>query len=174
MKKFVVLTMMMLAASVFVQAQKSAVVDVQYILDKMPAYKAAQDEVDQISKKWQGELEEMYKEIERKYDEFQAEIVLLPDDVKKQRQEEIYELERKAKEYKQSKFGFDGELYKIQDEKIKPVQDQVYSAIESVARERKLDIIMDKQHAGLLYTSKTFDKTGEVLNKLGIQDGGGQ
>ncbi len=151
-------------------SQKGAVVDVQYILEKMPAYKAAQDEINQISQKWQKELEDKYKEIERKYDEFEAELVLLPDDVKKLKQEEIYELEREAKEYKQSKFGFDGELYKIQDEKIRPVQDQVYAAIENMARERKLELILDKGNDAVLYYEKLFDKTSEVLNKLGIQD----
>ena len=151
------------------QAQKLGYVDSQYILDQMDEYEAAQEEISAYSKKWQKELEDMHANIEVMYDNYRAEEVLLTDDVKKLRQEDIYEAERKAKEYKQGKFGYDGELYKIQDEKIKPIQDKVYAAIEEVAKERRLDIILDKSgNSGILYTNASFDRTDDVMVKLGM------
>ena len=100
----------------------------------------------------------------------QAEEVLLPEDVRKQRQEDIFAEERKAKDYKQSKFGFDGELYKVQDDKVKPIQDKVYTAIEEVAKERRLDFMWDKSaKGGLLYTNAAFDRTDDVMVKLGLK-----
>lgn len=153
----------------FSNAQKFGYVDTDDILKQMPAYKAAQEEIEQISKTWQSDLEKMYKEIEQKYKEYQAEEVLLPDDIKKQRQESIFELERKAKEYKKSKFGYDGELYKLQDDKIKPIQDQVYSAVNLLCKEKKLDFIFDKTaNSGIIYSNPLYDRTGDVKNRLGL------
>ncbi len=152
------------------QAQKFGYVDTQYILSKMEEYNAAKQEVDGLSAKWQRELEEMYAGIEKMYKDYQAEEVLLPDDIKKQRQEDIMAAERKAKEYKQKKFGYDGELFKVQDDKIKPIQDKVYDAVEQVAKDRKLDIILDKAaNSGILYSNAAFDRTDDVFVKLGLQ-----
>ena len=161
-----------LVAAVFgtAQAQKFGYVDTQYILSKMEEYNAAKLEVDGLSAKWQKELEELYAGIEKMYKDYQAEEVLLPDDIKKQRQEDIMAAERKAKEYKQKKFGYDGELFKVQDEKIKPIQDKVYEAVEQVANDRKLDIMLDKSaNSGILYSNSAFDRTDDVFIKLGIQ-----
>jgi outer membrane protein len=153
-----------------VQAQKLGYVDTKFILGQMEDYQSVQAEIDGLSAKWQKELEEMYAVIEKMYDDYRAEEVLLTDDVKKQRQEDIFEQERKAKEYKKQKFGYDGELYKVQDEKVKPIQDKVFEAVETVAKERKLDIIFDKSaNAGMLYTNAAFDRTDDVMVKLGIK-----
>ena len=151
-------------------AQKLGYVDTQFILGKMPEYQTVQSEIDALSQKWQKELEEMHAEIEKMYDNYRAEEVLLTDDVKKLRQEDIFEAERKAKEYKKLKFGYDGELFKAQDEKLKPIQDKVFDAVEAVAKERKLDMIFDKSaNAGLLFTNAAFDRTDDVLVKLGVK-----
>lgn len=170
MKRIIGLIVLVAALSLSSQAQKFGYVDTQYILSKMEEYTAAKQEIDQLSQKWQKELETMYANIEKMYKDYQAEEVLLPDDIKKQRQEDIMAAERKAKEYKEKKFGYDGELYKVQDEKIKPIQDKVYNAVEKVAQERKLDIILDKAaNSGILYTTAAFDRTDDVIIKLGIQ-----
>lgn len=170
MKKLVGLLLLTFALAGFTQAQKVGYVDTQFILDNMEEYNAVQAEIENLSKKWQEELEEMHAGIETMYRDYQAEEVLLSEDVKKQRQESIFEAERKAKEYKKEKFGYDGELYKVQDEKVKPIQDKVYAAIEEVAKERKLDIIFDKAgNSGILYTNAIFDRTDEVMKKLGLQ-----
>lgn len=170
MKRIFGIFILLAAFTMTAQAQKFGYVDTQYILSKMEEYNAAKLEVDGLSAKWQKELEEMYADIEKMYKDYQAEEVLLPDDIKKQRQEDIMAAERKAKEYKQKKFGYDGELYKVQDEKIKPIQDKVYDAVEEVAKERKLDIILDKAaNSGILYSNAAFDRTDDVIIKLGIQ-----
>mgnify|MGYP001795514819 CR=1 FL=1 len=169
MKKFLILALFLVGTLTAAQAQKIGYVDTEYILEQMEEYSAAQAEVEQISKKWQEELEKMYEGIEQMDRDYQAEEVLLAEDVKKQRQEAIFQAERKAKEYKQEKFGYDGELYTVQDQKIKPLQDKVYQAIEEVAKERKLDIMFDKSgNSGMLYTNAIFDRTDEVMKKLGL------
>ena len=171
MKKTIVFMLATLVFTGMTYGQKFGYVDSDMILKKMPSYQAAQSEIDDFSAKWQKKLEEMYKDIEEKYKEYQAEEVLLPDDIRKQRQEEIFKLERDAKEYKKSKFGFDGELYKLQDEKIKPIQDQVFEAIELIAKEKKLDFILDKSgESGIIYSNPLFDRSKDVMNKLGIKE----
>jgi outer membrane protein len=170
MKRIAGIFIFILALALNSHAQKMGYVDTQYILGKMEEYTAAKQEIDNLSQKWQKELEGMHADIEKMYKDYQAEEVLLPDDIKKQRQEDIMAAERKAKEYKERKFGYDGELYKVQDDKIKPIQDKVYDAVEKVAQERKLDIIFDKAaNSGILYNNPAFDRTDDVIIKLGIQ-----
>jgi outer membrane protein len=170
MKRIVGILILLISLGATAQAQKFGYVDTQYILGKMEEYNAAKLEIDNLSQKWQKELEGMYADIEKLYKDYQAEEVLLPEDIKKQRQEDIMTAERKAKEYKERKFGYDGELYKVQDDKIKPIQDKVYDAVEKVAQERKLDIILDKAaNSGILYSNAAFDRTDDVVVKLGLQ-----
>jgi outer membrane protein len=170
MKRIVGLFILTVVLALSSQAQKFGYVDTELILSKMDEYKAAKQEIDNLSQKWQKELEDLYAGIEKMYKDYQAEEVLLTDDIKKLRQEDIMGAERKAKEYKEKKFGYDGELYKVQDDKIKPIQDKVYDAVEKVAQERKLDIILDKAaNSGILYSNAAFDRTDDVVIKLGIQ-----
>ena len=170
MKRIVGLFILTVVLALSSQAQKFGYVDTELILSKMDEYKAAKQEIDNLSQKWQKELEDLYAGIEKMYKDYQAEEVLLTDDIKKLRQEDIMAAERKAKEYKEKKFGYDGELYKVQDDKIKPIQDKVYDAVEKVAQERKLDIILDKAaNSGILYSNAAFDRTDDVVIKLGIQ-----
>lgn len=170
MKKIAGILLLFVAlTSTSLQAQKLGYVDTQYLLDQMEEYQSAQQEIQALSEKWQKELDQMYADVEAMYDKYRAEEPLLPDDVKKTRQEEIFEAERRAKEFKKSKFGYEGELFKMQDEKIRPVQDKVYQAIEEVAKERRLDLIFDKAgNSGILYSNAAFDRTDDVAVKLGI------
>lgn len=170
MKKSLGILLLLVGLGIGVQAQKFGYVDTKMILSQMEEYQSVQSEIDGLSQKWQKELEEMHANIEKMYDDYRAEEVLLTEDVKKQRQEDIFEAERQAKEYKKQKFGYDGELYKVQDEKVKPIQDKVFEAVEAVAKERKLDFIIDKSaNTGLLYTNAAFDRTDDVFMKLGVK-----
>ena len=170
MKRLIGILFLTFCIAGIVSAQKIGYVDSKFILEQMEEYTSAQEEIDALSKKWQRELEDMYAKIEQMYKDYQAEEVLLTDDVKKQRQEDIFEAERKAKEFKKGKFGYDGELYKVQDEKIKPIQDKVYDAIEQMAKERRLDFIFDKSaNTGILYTNAVYDRTDDVMVKLGLK-----
>jgi outer membrane protein len=169
MKKLCFITLLFFFAGSAVSAQKLGYVDIKSILESMDEYKAVKTKIDQLSAKWQKELEEKYASIEKMYSDFAAEEVLLPEETKKQRKDAIFEAERLAKEFKKEKFGYDGELYKLQDSEIQPIQDRVYEAVEKVAQEKKLDFIFDKSaNTGLIYTNGLFDRTDDVLAKLGI------
>jgi outer membrane protein len=169
MKNIISILILAAAMTGFAHAQKFGYVDSKAILGQMEEYTAAQEEIEALSQKWQRELEEMYTNIEKLYEDYKAEEMLLTEDVRVQRQEDIFEAERKAKEFKQAKFGYEGELVKVQADKIRPVQEKVFNAIEEVAKERKLDFMLDKSaNSGILYSNSAFDRTDDVKIKLGL------
>jgi outer membrane protein len=169
MKKLLFLISLILLSAQISFAQKFGYVDSEFILSKMPAYNAAQKEVDKLSANWQKDIEARYKDIDKMYKSYQAEEVLLTEEMKKKRQNEIVEKEREVKEYQKNIFGFEGQLFKKRQELIKPVQDEVYEAIEKVAKQKQLQIIFDKS-GGLvmLYTNPVHDYTEFVLEALGL------
>ncbi len=151
-------------------AQKFAYVDTKYILEKIPEYAAADKELEMLSAKWQKELDEMYAGIEKMYEKYRAEEVLLSESIKKQRQDEILAEEKRAKEYQRKRFGYEGDLFKQRSEKVKPLQDRVFAAVEELARERRLNFVFDKSGSlTILYTDTVYDMSDAILLKLGIQ-----
>lgn len=149
-------------------AQKYAYVDTEYILDNIPEYSDAQDELDDMSKKWQKEIETNYSVVEDMYKKYQAEAVLLPDDIKVKREEEIVAKEKNVKELQRKYFGPEGELYQKRKELVQPIQEKVYNAIESIALTRNFAFVFDK--AGgmtLLYGNPKFDISDDVLDEVG-------
>ncbi len=151
------------------QAQRFAYVDTEYILSQLPAYKSAQAQLDELSKQWQVEIDEMYEEIDRMYKEYQAEKVLLTKDMQTKRENQIIEKERAVKKLQNEKFGYDGELFKKRQELVQPVQDKVYDAINKVAKDNGLDFIFDKSGGMLMLVSNPkFDRSDEVLSELGV------
>lgn len=169
MKKVVFLFLSMVFLGQFAYAQKFGYVDSEFILSKMPAYAAAQREVDKLSENWQKDIENRYKEIDKLHKSYQAEEVLLTEEMKKKRQREIEAQEKDIKEYQKRIFGFEGQLFRKRQELVKPVQDEVYDAIEKVAKQRQLQIVFDKS-GGLvmLYTNPVHDYTEYVLEALGL------
>jgi len=156
------------SAIVFGQSQKYAFVDTEYILDNIPEFQDAQDELDDLSVKWQKEIEAEYAEVEEMYQDYKAEAVLLPDDIKKKREDEIIQKERQIKELQQKYFGTQGELYKTRQELIQPIQEKVFNAIETIANTRNYSFVFDK--AGgmtLLYGDPKFDISDDVLDEVG-------
>ncbi len=150
-------------------AQRWGYVDTKAILEKIPEYKAAEQEVDQISQKWQKELEQMYANIEKMYQKYEAEKVLLTADVQRKREDEIINEEKKAKEFQKKKFGYEGELFKLREEKVKPIQDRLFKAIEDLSKEKRIDFMLDKSGAvTVLYFNPEYDMTQAVLKKMGI------
>ncbi len=150
------------------QSQKNAFVNTEYILDNIPEYHDAQDELDEWSTKWQKEIENIYNEIESLYKKYQAEKVLLPDEVKKQREDEIIKKEAEMKELQKKYFGPEGELYKKRQELVQPIQEKIYNAIEALAQENNYAFIFDK--AGgmtILYGNPKYDISDDVLDKVG-------
>jgi outer membrane protein len=157
-----------MAGKVSAQA-RVAYVDTQYILDSLPEYKAAQKQLDDLSAQWKKEIDSRTQEIQQLYKQYQAEWVLLPEDTRKKREQEISDKEKALNDYKNEKFGPDGELFRKREELIKPIQDKVFDAIQQVAKQNALDIIFDKSGAvTMLYTNAKYDRSDEVLEQLGI------
>lgn len=171
MKKLFTLAVIVLSALSIANAQKVGYVDSEMIMDKIPEYKEAQEDIERISERWQKELEAKYQEIEDLYSEYQAREVLLSEDVKKEKQEEIFQAERDAKEYREKKFGYSGELFSMQESKVKPIQDKVFKAVETIAKRKRVDMVFDKSgETNWLYTNAVYDLSQEVMDELGISD----
>lgn len=169
MKKIIVTVALFFATFITGTAQKYAYVDTQYILDNMQEYKDAQAEIDQLSLDWQKELEKKFADIDRMYKQFQIDAVLLPEETKKKREEEIIKAEKEAKDLQKRRFGKDGDLFKKRQELIKPIQDKVFNAISDYARERNYAFVFDKSGAlTIVYADPKLDISDEVLQKLGI------
>lgn len=175
MKK-IILTLGLAIAGCFVaSAQKFAYVDTEYILGQIPEYKAAQSELDKISVQWQKEIEAKYAEIDKMYKAYQAEQILLTEDMKKKREGDIVAKEKEAKDLQKQRFGVDGELFKKRQELVKPIQDKVYNAVKGIAEKGGYAIIFDK--AGdltMLYANSKNDKSDDVLEQLGYKGGSGK
>jgi outer membrane protein len=168
MKKLVLSLIALTLISTVSFSQKMGYVDTDYILSNIPEYKAAQTEIDKISVDWQKEIEAKYAEIDKLYKIYQAESVLLTDDMKKKRENEIINKEKEVKELQKQRFGVDGELFTKRMELVKPIQDKVYSAVKQVAEKSGLAFIFDKAgQVSLLYSNSKYDKSEDVLNFLG-------
>ena len=168
MKKVILIMILFLTMVGISFAQKIGYVDTDYILGKIPEYKAAQAEMDKTSIEWQKEIEAKYGEIDKLYKIYQAESVLLTDDMKKKRENEIINKEKEVKELQKARFGVDGELFKKRMELVKPVQDKVYSAVKQVAEKAGLAFIFDKAgQVALLYSNNKYDKSEDVLTFMG-------
>ena len=172
MKKIILITAIFLGGMFTSFAQKFGYVDSEYILDNIPEYKAAQEKLDEFSVQWQKEIEEKFAEIDKLYKNFQSEVVLLPEDIKKKRESEIVQKEKAAKDLQKQRFGKEGDLFKKRQELVKPVQDKVYNAIEEIAIAGNYAVIFDtSSNLTMLYYNSKFDKSNEVLEKLGISPG---
>jgi outer membrane protein len=165
---FAIVLVWLLSFSV-AQAQKFGYVDSEFVMSKLPAYAAAQQELNTLSSNWQKDIENQKKDLDKLYRTYQAEEVLLTEAAKKKRQDEILKKEQDIKAYQNKIFGFEGQLFKKRQELTKPVQDQVFEAIERVAKKKQLAIVFDK--AGdltMLYTNPVHDYTEFVLEELGL------
>lgn len=168
MKKVILAAIVFLSTVTISVAQKIGYVDTDYILGKIPEYKAAQAEMDKTSVEWQKEIEVKYGEIDKLYKIYQAEAVLLTEDMKKKRENEIINKEKEVKELQKSRFGVDGELFKKRMELVKPIQDKVYSAVKLVAEKSGLAFIFDKAgQISLLYANSKYDKSEDVVTLMG-------
>lgn len=152
------------------QAAKFGYVDTDYILGQIPEYKAAQNELDKTSIQWQKDMEAKFAEIDKLYKAYQADAILLTDDMKKKRENEIINKETEAKELQKTRFGVDGELFKKRQELVKPIQDKVYNAIKIMAEKKALGFILDKSgQVSILYANSKYDISDDVLTYLGYK-----
>jgi outer membrane protein len=173
MMKRIIFTFLLLAGILFAGSasaqQRLSYVDTEYILEQLPAYRSAQKQLDEMADQWKKEIQKRMDELDKLYKNYQAEWVLLPEETRKKREEEISQKEKTLNEYKKTKFGPDGELFKQRQQLIKPIQDKVYEAVQQVAKENQLDFIFDKAGAvTMLFSNPKYDRSDEVLDKMGV------
>lgn len=168
MKKILLTASFVLTLAIFSMAQKYAFVDTDYILDNIPAFNAAQEQLNQLSQQYQKELESIHSEIDQMYKDYQSESVLLSDEMKRKREDVIITKEKEYKKLQQKYFGREGDLYKKRQGLIKPIQDDIYNAIQDIANTGGYAVIFDKADgATMLYTNSRYDLSDRVLEKMG-------
>ncbi len=151
-----------------VSAQKFALVDMEYILKSIPAYERANEQLSQVSKQWQAEVEALNTEAQTLYKNYQNEVVFLSQEQKKQRQDAIVEKERQAADLKKQYFGPEGELFKKRAALMSPIQEEIYNAVKDVADQRGYQLVLDRaSDTGIIFGSPKIDISSEVLRKLG-------
>lgn len=169
MKKLFVIVLLSFALISNSFAQRYCVIDSKYILENLPEYKQAQAKLDEISAQWQKEIDAKLQDVDRMYKAYQSEQVMLSDEMKKKREEEIIKKEKEAKELQKKKFGFEGELFKKRQELVKPVQDKVYNAVQKMAAAKAYDVIFDKSaDLSIFYADNKIDRSDDILKELGI------
>tara|TARA_B100000900_G_scaffold156050_1_gene132675 strand:+ start:19584 stop:20093 length:510 start_codon:yes stop_codon:yes gene_type:complete len=151
-------------------AQKFAYVDSDYILERVPEYQSAQEQLDKLTLSWQEDIEQVYQEIDQLYKKYQADQILLTQDMKIKRENEIINKEKAAKELQRKRFGPDGDLYTKRQDLVKPIQDKIYNAIQDLATEKRYGVIFDKSgELSMLFADPDLDKSNDILRMLGYK-----
>ena len=168
MKKILILTVMLFGWVTFSSAQKIAIVDMSYLLKNIPMCECANEQLKQISQKWQKEVDALNEEAELLYKNYQTESVFLSDEMKRKKENEIVAKEKQASDLKRTYFGPEGEYYKKRESLMKPIQDEVYVAVKDIADTKGYQVVLDKSSSqNLIYFSVKVDISDEVLEKLG-------
>ena len=167
MKK-ILIAMLMLLGSSSVWAQKFALVDMDYILKNIPAYERASEQLNQVSKKWQAEIDVLTTEAQTQYKNYQSEAVFLSEEQKTKREEAIVAKEKEAAELKKKYFGPEGELFKKRESLMAPIQEEIYNAVKDICDQKGFSLVLDRaSDAGIIFASPKIDISNEVLTKLG-------
>jgi outer membrane protein len=157
-------------AAVATHAQRYAIIDSKYILDKVPEYKEAQKKLDNYSDLWQKELDQKQVAMDKMYKDFDAEQVMLTDALKKKREDELFNKEKELRDLQKKRFGFEGDLFKKRQELIKPIQDRVYNAVQKLAVEKQYDFILDKSEGiTVIFADPKLDKSDDILRNMGVK-----
>ena len=174
MRKLFLIAIAAIGISHFASAQRFAFVDTQYILENMPEYSSAQQELDRISEGYQSEIQERYEMIANMKDAYKAEEILLSEEMRQQRLQEIDRRQEEAKQLQKKRFGVKGDLFSKRQELIQPIQDRVYQAIKEVAGTSYVAVFDISGNSNLLFANEKYDKSDSVLRKLGIRPGENQ
>ena len=167
MKKMILMGLMALM-SLTASAQKFVLIDMDYILKNIPAYERANEQLNQVSKKWQAEVEALNTEAATMYKNYQNEVVFLSQEQKKKRQEDIMTKEKEASDLKRKYFGPEGELFKKRESLMNPIQEEIYNAVKDISELRGYSLVLDRaSNAGIIFGSPKIDISNEVLDKLG-------
>jgi outer membrane protein len=170
MKKIFLTAALIATTGLVSMAQKFAYVDSEYILGQVPEYKTAQGQLDALSLQWQKEVEAKYTDIDKMYKAYQAEQVLLSEDMKRKREDDIIAKEKEAKDIQKAHFGVEGDLFKKRQELVKPIQDKIYNAIKEMAEKTQLKVIFDKgSELNMIFADPKLDKSDDVLVLMGYK-----
>ena len=170
MKRIVLTIAAVLTLIVAVNAQKHAFIDTEYIMENIPAFTAAQEQLDQLSSQYQKELESMHAEVEQMYKDYQSESVLLSEDMKRKREDVIITKEKEYKQLQRKYFGPNGDLFQKRQGLVKPIQDDIFNAVQEIATEGSYAVIFDKAGGTtLFFTNPRYDLSDQVLQKLGYK-----
>ncbi len=172
MKKYLLITILSFMTFAPAMAQKFSVayVDIQYILKNLPQYETANEQLNMISRRWQKDIDAAQKEVQVLTTNFQTEQIFLSPEMKQRREDEILAKEKEVLELKRKYFGQDGEWYKKRESLLKPIQDEIYTAIQDIANEKGYDIVKDRSSdPSLIYMSSKLDISDQVLQKLGAK-----
>ena len=171
MKKLIICVICAICGLTSASAQKFALVDMEYILKEIPAYERANEQLNQVSKQWQAEVDALNTEAQTLYKNYQNEVVFLSKEQKKAKQDAIVEKEKQAADLKKQYFGPDGELFKKRTALMNPIQDEIYNAIKDIADQRGYQLVLDRaSDQGIIYGSPKIDISSEVLRKLGYSN----
>lgn len=169
MKKIIFLCSLLALATVGF-SQKYAIIDTRYILDKLPEYRTAQSQLDEVAAGWQREIDTRQAELDNMYKAYEAEQVMLSDDLKKKREDQLFNKEKDLRDLQRKRFGFEGDLFKKRQELIKPIQDRVYNSVQKLAVQRGYDFVLDKSEGiTIIFADPKLDKSEDVLRDLGVK-----
>lgn len=170
MKKFLLLSVCSLFFAAASFAQKYAIIDTKYILDKLPEYKTAQKQLDDIANNWRKEIDDKQNELDKMYKAFDAEQVMLSDELKKKREDQLFMKEKEVRDLQRQRFGYEGDLFRKRQELIQPVQNKVYNAVQKIAVQRGYDFILDKSEGiTVIFADPKLEKSDDVLRELGVK-----
>jgi len=168
MKKIIVLVLIAIFSGMTANAQKYALIDMEYILKNIPAYEMTNEQLSQVSQKWQNEVEAIQNEAQNMYKKYQSDLVFLSAEMKSKREEEIVKKEQDAQDLKRKYFGAEGELYKKRQSLMKPIQDEIYNAVKELSESRNYGLVIDRASAmSVIFASPAIDISDDVLAKLG-------
>ena len=170
MKKFFLLALCSIVMAGMAHAQKYAIIDTKYILDRMPDYKTAQTQLDAFAAAWQKEIDDKQRDLDKMYRDFEAEQVMLSEDLRRKREDQLFIREKEVRDLQRQRFGFEGDLFKKRGELIKPIQDRVYNAVQKLAVQRGYDFILDKSEGiTVIFADPKLEKSDDILKELGVK-----
>jgi len=171
MKKILFIALFALAFVCSSQAQKYAIIDTKYILNKMPEYVDADKKLQQISDQWQKDIDNLQDQLNEMYKNYDAEQYMLSDDLKKKREDELFNKEKELRDLQKKRFGYEGDLFKERERIVKPIQDKVYNAVQKIAVAHGYDFVLDKSEGiTIIFADPKLDRSNDVLQQLGIKN----
>lgn len=171
MKKNLLLLIAFVALAIAGNAQRYAIIDTKYILGKIPEYRDADKKLQLIGEQWQKEIDDKQAQLDKMYKNYEAEQFMLTDELKKKREDELFQREKEVRELQKRRFGYEGDLFKERQKLVKPVQDKVYNAVQKMAISKAYDFVLDKSEGiTIIFADPKLDKSEDVLRELGIKN----